>query len=1001
MLKGIAAVFSLFCFHLISAQDRCGTVAYDKIRQLRNPNKESTSQFEQWMQNKLIQKAAAKANAQAQRIQSGSYTIPVVVHIIYNAGDATPGVRTNISDAQILSQIPVINADFQRLNADSTKTPAEFTGVAAKFPITFVMAKQDPNGQATNGIVRVQGTQNSWGISDNYTLKAMSYWPAEDYLNIWVVNLSGGLLGYTQLPVSNTLAGLADASNDRLTDGVVVDYQAFGTAQAIGGAGFNLLSRYNLGRTATHEIGHFLGLRHVWGDCNPFACSCTDYVSDTPPQDTNFNGQCPGGSQTDCSGQVMYSNYMNYTDDACMNIFSQGQAARMDVIINNSPRRVSLLTSHGLVAPVPVANDAGIKQILSPDVTVCGGTATPSLLLRNYGTNLIDSCRITFSLNGSTVQTVMFKSLGLSPNTETPLNFSGVPISFGVNYNFSFHIVQTNAGTDGNPANDTLSVSTVSPVLATLPLFENFSVTPSTWRIENPDGLITWANVALPGSSHAMYMDFYDYDNYYARDRLITPVIDLTTATVASISFNWAYAVYSGNSDRLRVLVSTTCDFNNSPTVIFDKAGTALATTPATGSSFTPTASQWASTIISLSPFIGQKIQIAFEGINDWGNNLYIDNVSILNQPITAFALSRLVSPSPVSCQGSVQPVINVKNLGNNTIHSFQAAVTVNGNTITQPVSTPLPIGASTNVTLPAVSLTSGNNLVKIKISQPNNIMSGASTTDSLQTQVVVNNSTDVIPLRENFDQPFTPAWTTMSPTQGSVWYPAATTATKKLSLLFDAYTNVSLGEQAWLVSPVLDFSSATTASIFFQTSYAYRSPFPDGLQVLASTDCGETFNKLLFSAAGNSLADTTSTASWKPKTDTRWTTRYINLDSLVGLQNVRLAFVAVNGNGNNLYLDNIEFYVNDTQNPPNVSGMYFVYGGINQPVMVTFNLPERQSVRLQVYDVMGHVFADEWLDEVLNQTYTVNSNNLSAGLYIVRIQTKAGITSTKVLIGF
>jgi hypothetical protein len=189
------------------------------------------------------------------------YTIPVVVHVIHN-GEAI-GSGTNISNNQILSQINAMNKDFQRLNVDAANTPAEFLSVAGSFDLEFVLAKQDPFGAPTNGINRVQGTKTVWTINDNATFKALSYWPAEDYLNIWVINIPS-YLGFAQFPVSS-LPGLEDSPNDRLTDGVVIDYTAFGS-NFEGLGTFNLDTKYNRGRTCTHEVGHFFGLKHIWGD---------------------------------------------------------------------------------------------------------------------------------------------------------------------------------------------------------------------------------------------------------------------------------------------------------------------------------------------------------------------------------------------------------------------------------------------------------------------------------------------------------------------------------------------------------------------------------------------------------------------------------------------------------------------------------------------------------------------------------------------------------------
>ncbi len=174
------------------------------------------------------------------------------------------------------------------------------------------MPKQDPEGLPTNGITRTRGTKTGWTLEDNDTFKALSYWPAEDYLNIWVINFvdPSGIIGYAQLPISN-LAGLDDASMDRLTDGVAIHYQTFGTDDigSVHYGNFNLISAFNLGRTATHEIGHILGLRHIWGDVE--SCTGTDYVADTPPQLGSTSG-CPTQPQVECSGDKMFQNYMDY-----------------------------------------------------------------------------------------------------------------------------------------------------------------------------------------------------------------------------------------------------------------------------------------------------------------------------------------------------------------------------------------------------------------------------------------------------------------------------------------------------------------------------------------------------------------------------------------------------------------------------------------------------------------------------------------------------------------
>ncbi|MCB0620751.1 MAG: zinc metalloprotease, partial [Saprospiraceae bacterium] len=253
--------------------------------------------------------------ANPNRAVTGVVSIPVVVHVIYNNS------TENISDAQVLSQIDVLNADFRRMNADQDNTWPQ----AADSEIEFCMASTDPSGNPTNGITRTSTSVTAFSANDNMKFNSSGgkdAWPAGSYLNIWVCDLSGGLLGYAQFP-----GGPAS------TDGVVIDYAYFGT---IGTA----TPPFHLGRTATHEVGHWLNLRHIWGD-GP--CSVDDFVTDTPTSDAANYG-CPIG-HVSCSTTDMVQNYMDYTDDACMNLYTTGQKNRMRAVFDTGGARQSLLNS--------------------------------------------------------------------------------------------------------------------------------------------------------------------------------------------------------------------------------------------------------------------------------------------------------------------------------------------------------------------------------------------------------------------------------------------------------------------------------------------------------------------------------------------------------------------------------------------------------------------------------------------------------------------------------
>ncbi|MCB0686145.1 MAG: zinc metalloprotease [Saprospiraceae bacterium] len=325
----------------------------------------------------MIEKHTREFLNNPNRDVTGVITIPVVVHVVWNTS------TENLSDAQIQTQIDVLNEDFRRLNADASNTPSVFLGVAADTEIEFCLATVDPNGNATNGITRTQTSSTSFSTNNNVKFNATGghdAWPSGQYLNIWVCDLSGGLLGYAQFPGGNSA-----------TDGVVCDYLYFGT---IGTA----TPPYHLGRTATHEVGHWLNLRHIWGDGG---CSVDDLVSDTPlAGSANFTGApCTFPGPNTCNtgaGDLpdMFQNYMDYSDDACMNLYTSGQTDRMRALFEPGGFRASLLTSNGCGNVVTPTCDDGIQNGDETGVDcggsncapcVCNGTeVTVSITLDNY-----------------------------------------------------------------------------------------------------------------------------------------------------------------------------------------------------------------------------------------------------------------------------------------------------------------------------------------------------------------------------------------------------------------------------------------------------------------------------------------------------------------------------------------------------------------------------------------------------------------------------------------
>jgi hypothetical protein len=266
-------------------------------------------------------------NENTVRRQTGVIKIPVVVHILYHEP------TENITDQQVYSQIEALNRDFRRRSADTINTPAYFKQFAADCEIEFQLAISDPQQRSTTGITRTYTPIKKWNADDQMkseTAMGVKGWDSRYYLNIWVCNLDQ-VAGYASLP-----GGPADK------DGIVIDNFSFGT--------INIQPPYNLGKTVVHEVGHWLNLKHIWGDEH---CG-DDLVYDTPRQSVYTIG-CPSGIRISCDNGPygnMYMNYMDFTEDACMNMFTIGQKERMRRLFAAGGARQDILSSKGLNTPL-------------------------------------------------------------------------------------------------------------------------------------------------------------------------------------------------------------------------------------------------------------------------------------------------------------------------------------------------------------------------------------------------------------------------------------------------------------------------------------------------------------------------------------------------------------------------------------------------------------------------------------------------------------------------
>ena len=624
-----------FCLigQVFNTQERCGTVDYNIQLNLNNPNRISEADFEKWMRKgikRLRVRSELNTGQTFSQSNNQSITIPVIFHVIHNGEQV--GATPNLSSTYINAQIAQLNLDFANLTGSSYPQAAD-TG------IQFCAAKIDPNGNclAEAGINRVD--RNSLGLASpphtttyfNSSIQPLTQWNPEHYFNVWIGSLPNGFLGAAQLPEATYLAGINNNNGLAITDGCIIDYKSIGSVTVPNPNSTD----FNLGRTLTHEVGHWLGLRHIWGDGG---CNLDDYCNDTPSQGNSSAG-CPIGNDT-CPdpGLDMVENFMDYSNDACMHTFTEDQRDRMLVTLDpivGSIRRAKLNDS-------PACDCAPIADFSPSNFSLEICTSNNSIEFKNESTRTFTGTSYQWSFSG----------VGVSPTNSTQEN-PIVTITSGGTLTVDLTVTNANGTDTKGPIFYQISQIQGEPVATTLLTPQNGTYNQNLFTSLNWSAVTSAENYLVEVATDASFSSLV-YSEITANTSITTPVLQGFTDyfwRVTSINDCNASNPYSGNSSSIWTFktLSTTCiDYASTDTPL---------TLPTAGTNSVES-------IITIPTGLGPITDISISNLSithSWVSDL---EISVTAPDGTNFLLLREICGS----QDDVQLAFHDSGLANNSI---------------------------------------------------------------------------------------------------------------------------------------------------------------------------------------------------------------------------------------------------------------------------------------------------------------------------------------------
>jgi hypothetical protein len=964
-----------------------------------------------------------KADGRVTSLQSSQIVIPIVFHLVDSAQ-----VLAGITDRDIYEEVEILNKDYAGLKADGYKSviPTEITARVGRVSFKFVLAKRTPSGALTSGIERRVNTTPDHISVKSFSTGGLDAWDTSKYVNVWAGTFSGtenGLLGIATFPFTTGEP-----------QGVVIGISTlpFTSPNPRG-----YYPQFSEGATLSHEIGHYFYLFHTFGDqtsCNnvdfrlqsgwPLPYGDGPEGDDTPPQQEGPGSAYFGNPSqnyadgcADPSYGIMYGSFMNYYDDRALFMFSDGSRKRMEDCLNIY--RPNLLTSDGATPPVAVT-DAFLVTVTprgTPERRQFLINNTPFTAdVRNTGTGTLTTVTVNVQMDlGTPVSTVF--PLSLAPGNDTTLTLAAINASGGSHTLLVYASAPNNTFDDFTNNDSLYSYIYVQAGSITAPFTESFSSAtfpPSGWQIYNPNSNTTWTWDGASGfsSAGAATVQNFDYQGNGQLDELITPAIDLGTSDSLAVSFNVAYepddATDVSQWDGLEVYVSG--DGGITYNLAYKKTGDQLATqTGALTTAFTALPSEsakWRTEQVNLTPYIvsGQKMLIKFRNTNAYGNNLYVDDISVKSSKLLARdAYPINISGIPVvNCSSAVSPSVSFGSNGTDTLKTLVFNYTVdNGATDTILWSGSLLRGGTAQFAIGTITaLQPGVHTLTVYTSSPNRLpdefVSNDTTSVSFTLLPIVS-----APLTQGFESTtFPPAnWVIDNPDDSITWQRTTAAASTGVgSMVIRNFDYPDLNAIDRFVSPVITTSAVPHDSLFLSFDYAYArgvnsiasQNLPlDTLEVLATQDCGQTFTTIL-KKWGEDLQTVNDpnypfTSAFVPNSS-YWKNSNIYLDPIVGTSNFQLYFVAINNHQNDLYIDNINVYTKIV--PPLVKSQgYLIYPSPFRNTILIRNYRVPTTLQsIAVYNSIGQLVWKDQLDGRGITEMTVNLSSLPAGIYTVKM---------------